>query len=183
MEWVTLYDIGAPHSVIWDDLFLVFVCLIVCGKLISRIRMVMKNKKSRYVKNIFQIIFLSVILLLGTLSITCGWVDWKVKEFNPYEKEYEEGNLEIVTGKAENIEWYRGGFSFTVGDVNFSSDIGRTINREMHIEPYFNNGYELKIYWLGEDTEPYSTLIDEDSYYEFFKPLRIDVLIDNTVKE
>ncbi|MBQ8562885.1 MAG: hypothetical protein IJ443_03200, partial [Firmicutes bacterium] len=169
--------------VIWDDLFLVLVCLIVCGKLIFRIRMVMKNKKSRSIKDIVRIAFLSVILLLGILTLVFGWVDWKVKKFNPYEKAYTEGNLEVVTGKAENVEWYRGGFSFTVDDVNFGSDIGRTINREMYIEPYFNNGYELKIYYYGEDKMYYATVEDEGSYRVFFEALRIDVLIDDTVKE
>ena len=175
MNWITLYDIGAPHSVIWDDMLLILVCLIVSGKLISGIRMVMKNRKKRSIKDIVRIAFLSVILLLGILTLVFGWVDWKVKKFNPYEKAYTEGNLEVVTGKAENVEWYRGGFSFTLDNVNFHLDMGSSIKREKYIEPYFDEGYQLKIYYYGEEYFDPSNLE--------YEVLRIDVLIEDIPTE
>ncbi len=188
MEWVTLYDIGAPHSVIWDDLLLVFVCLIVCGKLIFQISMVVTDKKNCSVKNIVRILFLCVILLLAFCSLVFGWVDWQIKGFNGYEKAYNEGNLEVVNGKAENIIWDRGAFWFTVADVNFICDIDNSMQREKNIEPYFNAGYELKVYYYGEEyseeeKQEYAVLEDEYPYNMPYEPLRIDVLTDGMIAE
>ncbi len=170
--WKTLYDIGAPHSVVWDDLFIIVICAFIGICLIVKVQTILEDKKKLSLTSTIYIVFLSLLIVIGICSIAFKWIDFQVKDYNPFDKFYNEGDLIIADGIVENVNWGGGGFFFSVDNVNFLCNEYRTIKREINIEPYFNEGQQVKIYYYGGE---YQEAEDELKRYT---ALRIDVLTD-----
>ncbi len=172
MEWIILYNIGAPHSVIWDDLLIAFVCLFAGVCILVKLEIAAEEKSGFSAKSIAQIGLLFLLIVLGVCSIVFKWIDFQVKDYNPYEKVYTEGLLTTVTSKAENVSWGGDRFLFSINDVPFECLQHRGIKREHNIERYFESASQIKVYYYADE--------DTSSTYQ---ALRIDALVGKNLIE
>ncbi len=97
MEWKTVYDMGEPYSIIWDDLLVIIVCIVAGINLFLTVQTIMKRPK-RYATNkeVVKITLLNMLILFGILSIAFKWIDFKINDFHPLVRTHDEIFLIII---------------------------------------------------------------------------------------
>lgn len=193
MEWVTVYEAGRFNGIIEFKIGIPVLIIGVLAMMLyvsicrdekkdqmnaSKVKRSKKGKSKNKMRKADEgrtmmkswCMILGILLLLfggtftgkGILGVING-------QFVPDSFYYE--NYEIAEGVPENVDWYRGGFSFVVEDINFSCGAFNGIKRDNRIEKPFEKGAVSRVFYDADDYY--------DNYYKEYDVVRIDVLTDS----
>lgn len=72
--------------------------------------------------------------------------------FGIYESEYRRGNYAIVEGQPHSQLMGNGGFTFSVGELNFICEGNFDQTRKIKVDPYIENEEQyLKVYYYDDE--------------------------------
>ena len=176
MEWVTIYDIGQPQVIIWDEVIIVGICLLIFLWFFLELNFGEYYKKENARKRNRALIIVCLLIGIGMSCVIFDWFDYKVMAYNPYEKAYNEGDYEIAEGIPEDVNWHRSNHyvRFTVDGIRTDAVDFRTIKGEHDAKNWLDGNNRVRVYYYAEETDdPYN-----QAYWGIYWVFRVDVLME-----
>ena len=177
MEWVTIYDIGQPQVIIWDEVIIVGICLLIFLWFFLELNFGEYYKKENARKRNRALIIVCLLIGIGMSCVIFDWFDYKVMAYNPYEKAYNEGDYEIAEGIPEDVNWLpksEQAVWFSVDGISIDVIDFRTLKEARDAAKLLDGNHLVRVYYYADETDdPY-----DQAYRARCWAFRMDILME-----